>query len=290
MSQLERLTDYYQSQKIAINESTRLIDRSPEKYSKLVIGLWAMPLFIKGFGIVKDSYFVMRHIDDVIDGDLKIRGDTMDYVNGIRKTILNDSNGEKSPIEKLALNSLKSLSRRKKEGDNPKQDFLDGIDWMVFDYNRILNKEVFKYNDLKENHIKSFSPYANILLTAIKSNLRADDIKTFLYCQALAYSIQDLSTDFGRGLINIPEEILSQSNLGVDADVSDIISSPIIKEWIGEESFVSRKELNVFLEEINLKKNEKTANFLLNLLSKRLKRVFDSNIQNRRVIFVSGNS
>jgi phytoene/squalene synthetase len=274
MSQLERSIDYYQTRVLMIEESIRLIKTDPEKHTGKVLGLWMMPLLIRGTGIAKEAYFFMRHIDDVVDGDLLVEN-PLSYVEEIRKDVFNDNQNQRYPIEKLAFRSLKVLNQRKKNGDNPKQDFLDGIDVAIRDHKRAEKKEILTADELSSYYIKSFDPHFNIMLTAVGSNLRSRDVETFSYCQYFAYGVQDFETDWQRGLINIPKETLKLAGLTVENSSKEIRSNLIVKQWVDFESHRNRIDLSNFLEDINNLPNEKSAQLLFNSLSKRVIRILD---------------
>ncbi len=290
MNKLEKLSDYCETRKFMIEESIRLIDVDSQKHAGKVVGLWLMPLLIRGTGVVKDAYFFMRYIDDVLDGDLIIKENPLTSVENIRGDVLNENESEEYPVEKLAFRSLRILNQKRKENDDPKKEFLDGIDGMMRDYKRVEKKEVLTTNELRENYVKSFGPHHNISLMAIGSNLRSAGIESFSYCQGFSYGIQDLSTDWQRGLINIPRDVLTQSNLWVDSSVSEVKSSRIVKEWIGDESSKSRVDLNLFLKNISSLESEKSANLLFKMLSKRVEKILESNMQTKKIISVSGNN
>ena len=272
-----------------VRESLRLIKRDSEKHTKKVIGLWMMPLLIRGSGVGRDAYFFMRNIDDVIDGDLIIQQDPMSYVSDIRKDIVDGYQNPDYPVEQLAFRSIKILNQRKKENDNPKQEFLNGIDGMTADFRRVAVKGILTSNDLEKYYVKSFGPHFNIMSMSIRSNLREKDIETFIICQGLAYTIQDLSTDWQRGLINIPKEVISQSSLTSSSNVSEVQSNSIVREWLREESKEKSEKLNSFLAKTSELKNEKSASLILNSLSRRINKIFESNILPRKTISVSGN-
>lgn len=287
---MEKLIEYSWTRLFMVKESLRLVKSDPEKHAKKVIGLWFMPLLIRGSGVGRDAYFFMRNIDDVIDGDLVIKQNPADYVSDIRKDIVADFQNPNYPVEQLAFRSIKLLNQRKKESDDPKQEFINGIDGMVGDIKRRETKEILTADELERYYVKSFGPHFNIMSISIRSNLREGDIKPFICYQGLAYSIQDLSTDWQRGLINVPKEVLCQSGLKVSASVLEVQSNPIIREWIVNESCEKTRKLNTFLTQTSELKGENSANLILNSLSRRMKRIFESNMLPRKVISVSGSN
>jgi phytoene/squalene synthetase len=272
---MERVGSYLQSRKIMIQESTRVISRDPEKYSKMILGVLAMPLVVRGAGPVREAYFFMRHIDDVLDGDFSnLNQNSLEYVENIRRGIA-ERNLKANPICLLAERPLQVLEKRKKEGDTPRQDFLDGIDGMIRDYIRMQTREPLSDEDYRQNYIDSFSPHHNIALIGVRSNLRSKDMKIFSYCQGLAYGIQDFDTDWQRGLINIPAEVLSVSGITVSDSCSEVRSNSIVRDWVESETGRSRVDLNSFLDNLNSLPGEKQAKTFFNSLSRKVTRILE---------------
>jgi hypothetical protein len=274
---MEKLNDYFKARKVVVKESVRLVGRDSKKYTKMVVGLWLMPLIIRGTEMAKDAYFFMRHVDDALDGDLYLREDPLMYVEDIRKGVINKDQSN-NPVCVLAERSLKILKKRQKIGDDPKKDFLDGIDGMVRDHKRMQTREVLLGDDFKQNYINSFSPHHNISLIGVESSLRSRDIEIFSYCQGLAYGIQDFDTDWQRGLVNIPREILEMSGMTVEHPLGEIKFNPVVKEWVDFESSRSRVSLGNFLEEVNSLNGEKEAKILINSLSRKVVNILENPI------------
>lgn len=265
----------------SFQESFDLIKRDPKKHLGKVLGLWMMPVMFRGGGIIRDSYFFMRHVDDVLDGDDMTIKNPNEYVEKIRMDLEEDKLDISIPIETLAFKSIERLERKKRMvTDNPRTFFLNGIDGMFIDFNRVRNRELVNNSSLKGSFIKSFGPHFDISLMAIESGLRSSDITTFLYAQGFAYSIQDLKIDWERGLFNVPLEVLNQAGLSGGANFSEVNTSSIIKEWIADESSKIRFDLDIFLKNIGSCEKEKSANLLIGGLSRRVISVLDSKLQN----------
>lgn len=289
MKNLEKISDCWVANKVIFDQSVDLIKRNPQKYSKMVLGLHLTPL-IMGNTCCRDAYFFMRHVDDVLDGDLDIGRNPLEYVGEIRKDIADINEVHIHNIGILAKRSLNFLEKRKKETDNPRQEFLNGIDVMIQDNKRMSSKQVLNYLELINYHNNSFDPYFNILFMCMNSGIRSSDINAFSYSQGFSYAIRDLEADWQKGLINIPEEVLRQANLLVDTDSREVKSNLIVRDWISEESSRTKSVLIQSLEDISKKENEKRAIFLINGLSKTVKNILETNIQPRKIISVSGNN
>lgn len=290
MTNLEKISDYCETRKIIREESTRLVERDSEKYKKMVAAICLAPV-IRGGGVIKDAYFFMRHVDDVLDGDLILKQDPLDYAQNIREDILKEKQNPKYPIEKLAFRALGKLEKIKKGDNDPKNKFLDGIDGMIDDHKRMADKVVLEIPQLRESFIKTFGPHYDIALMAVRSDLVGSlGVNTFYNCQGFAYGIRDLEVDWPRGLINIPKEVLKVSNLEVSSDVSEVIGNRVVKEWIGDESNKNRADLTRFYGELAQNKDEKFANLIVRGLGKNVMGILEANMNQPKIIFVSGNN
>lgn len=286
MINLEKISDYYQTRKIISGESNRLIERDPQKYRKMVTAICLAPM-IRGGGVIKDAYFFMRHIDDVLDGDLILDQNPLNYVKSIRNDVLKGNQNQEYPIEKLAFRALEKLNKIKKK-DNPRSKFLDGIDGMMDDHKRMVNKLVLNSIQLRESFIKTFGPHYDIALMAIRSNLVGSlGVNNFYNCQGFAYGIRDLEIDWTRGLINIPKEVLEASNLKVSDAVVEVLENTIVKEWISDESAKNRTDLNSFYGELSQFNDERMANLIIRGLGKNVMGILETNINQPKIISIS---
>lgn len=128
-------------------------------------------------------------------------------------------------------------------GDNPRQDFLDVIDIMVFDYHRRQTRQELSTGQLKDYYRKTFFPVHNIMLMGLGSTLRAADIPTFSFCQGRVYSVEHLPADWQVGIINIPEDVLRSAGLTSQSPYEMVKKSPVVETWASNELQESKAEL-----------------------------------------------
>lgn len=109
------------------------------------------------------------------------------------------------------------------------------IDSMVYDRKRMLSREVLDKEKLIENYHAQFDPIINLQLISLRSELRVNDIPYFPEVQARVYSLIDLESDWNKGLINIPSEVLETAGLNGMAHMPTLESSPVIQNWMQSE-------------------------------------------------------
>lgn len=217
---------------LCVGESTRLLRRDFKKYYKDVSSLYLFSLISPKNGkLTRVSYMFFRHLDDVVDGDYVLTIDPVDYVNSVRHQVESDSFNGSPTISHLAHYALQKLKEKARESDNPRQDFLDSIDALLFDYGRTKNRRVMSSTELNDYYLTRFSPFMNIFLTGVDSKFRARDIPKFCSSIGVVYSASDLGADWGRGVINVPKEVLDSAGLTSDSEVTSVKESPVINRW-----------------------------------------------------------
>lgn len=249
-------------------EAAKLFRRNPIKYVRGIGGMYLIS--IKGFELgrlARALFFFFRNIDDVLDGDRKEVKNPTSYVLNCRKQILSGKYKESPKIISLAKFAIEKLQKKSKKGDNPKKDFLDEIDVILFDHQRAKKKKILTRKELNEYYKKTFIPVINLILIALNSKLRAKDILELTFCQGIVYTIRDLEVDWSRGVINLPKEILKKAKLTTTSNIQELKSNPVIKNWFRNEISRCQKDL-IILEKKLAKNNESlTTTFCKGLMS-----------------------
>lgn len=229
---------------LCARESARLLRRDPKKYYTLISALYLGSLInFKTARLIRTGYLFVRHMDDVLDGDSRLDGHAPDYVDSIKHQIESCSFTSSPKIVDLAEYFLRELEGRARQGDNPRQDLLDTIDAIVFDYQRARDRRVLSLSELETYYRDAFFPPVNLLLVGLGSRLRARDVPELSYGQGRVYSVRDLETDWERGVINIPMEVLDQSHLSPVSQVESIKGSHVVRSWFSHELSRSKEEL-----------------------------------------------
>lgn len=227
-------------------EAARLLTRNPIKYIRGVSGMYL--LSIKGFElgqVARACFFFFRNIDDVLDGDRKDIKNPLSHILACRKQISSGKYSGRPQIVNLVKFATERLQRKAKLGDDPKQNFLDEIDVILFDHQRAKKREVLTSRKLKKYYQQTFFPVINLMLIGLNSKLRANDIPELSFCQGKVYTVRDLDTDWARGVINIPKEVLKKAKLTANSTVDKIKSSPTIIEWFRKELLQCQKDLSI---------------------------------------------
>lgn len=225
-------------------EAFRLLKKEPPKHFSLVAGLYVLSCKEKELGkVARSSYFFFRHMDDLLDGDMRSSGNPLSYAMSVRQQIEERSFTGNPSIVDLAEYSIRTLEKRGREGDDPRQDFLTSVGTIIFDYERSKERKVLSEEELQNYYWNTFSPVVNILLIGLKSKFRAGDIPALSMSQGRLYSIRDLDTDWMRGTINIPKEILENTGLSADSTLQELKQNQSLQTWFRSQAEISLREL-----------------------------------------------
>lgn len=226
-------------------EATGLLIRRPDKL-KHTVGLYLISLLDPEVSRVgRAAYFFTRYMDDLLDGDRRLPNDyqVLPHIAAIKSQVETGRFTREPKIMELAEYSLNALQRKALAGDNPRQDFLEIIDIMVFDYNRQQTRQELSTEQLQDYYRKTFYPIHNIMLVGLGSTLRAVDIPTFSLCQGRVYSVEHLQADWRVGIINIPVEVLRAAELTAKSPYEIVKKSSIVETWAQNELQESKEEL-----------------------------------------------
>lgn len=265
---------------VAASEAYQFLRRDPRKNWKRVAGLYALSTQGRELGeVTRTGYLFFRHIDDVVDGDRRISGDPQSYVLDLRRQVETDNFREDTKISVLARRSLEILDRVKKPDDNPRQDFLKGIDGMLFDHRRSRLRRSLREEELEKYYNAAIAPGLNILLIGIESSLRSCNIPEFSTGLARIYSVRDFKDDWRRGIINIPREVLEEAKLTPQNNFEEVRKHPLIADWISISLEKGKKELSHVKHDARIR-SEKLTYRILNGFIKSAQKHMPSNEDN----------
>jgi len=191
----------------------------------------------------RSAYFLLRHVDDLLDGDLETSEDPLEYVTNLSAQIKSGSFPGDPEIGKLAQYSLEVLERKARPGDNPRQNIIDAMGVIAFDYCRSRYRLALSERQLEGYYRCTFFPLTDLMLIGLESQFRAVDIPALSYSQGWVYSVKDLEADWENGIINIPREVLASASLTEHSLLRDVESNPVVRSWFTGQLLESKKQL-----------------------------------------------
>lgn len=247
---------------IVAKEAATLLHRDFNKYKRGVVGMYLLSgLDWQAAQVFRKGYFFMRNIDDVLDRDRPIKSDPLSYVQDLRKQVETGNYQSRDGVSILAKDAIQGLERYKRLEDNPRLDFLRAIDGVVFDYERSQKRKVLPAAELKQYFFDAFDPVVNLSLMALSPTLRTKDMPLMSYAQGITYAARDLATDWTRGTLNIPAEVLQKAGLTSEDTPSQVEDSQDVRLWFMQLFSETRPQIMTFRG--NLKRTESAAaNFI----------------------------
>lgn len=217
---------------VVAREAVQLVWRDPRKYGTVALGMYALSYYgVEMADTFRSAYYVVRGIDDVLDGDRKITGDPVAYAQDLKYQIESDRFNDSFGLSQLAKRAIRNLEKKSGPEDNPRKDFTNAIDEIVFDHQRAKERRVLTHEEIEAYYLRAFNPVINLMLLGIDSAWRSKDMPVMSYGQGRVYSADDLSVDWPRGVLNIPGEQLALAGLSADSPVDAVIKAPQVNNY-----------------------------------------------------------
>lgn len=255
---------------LVVKETADLIIRRPS-YIKMIAGLYALSLFGSERGrLMRAAYLPIRKIDDALDGDAPKIRDPLAYARQLRNGIANATLGNTSE-EQLLQYSLDVLEKKANQNDNPRGDFVNAIDAIIFDYQRGRQRKLLSADEIEQYYRNAFDPVINITMQAIGSNFRSRNIPALSYGQGRVYSARDFKVDWERGIINVPGDVISSAGLSSSSSFEEVGRSPIIIDWFHQSLRSTKPNLlsaQLLLKQSGEKPTEVVGNSLISPMLK----------------------
>jgi hypothetical protein len=192
-------------------------------------------LYLYSFKSLRRAHFlrigfaVLQHLDDVLDGDRKIDENALHYLERMTNT---KPGSEKEARGHYRMRQLISyffsiLDRCTTPKHHPNEDFLLLMEALKFDYLRRENKLILPAAELIAHHHQTFYHSVNILLALAGSSKSANEERELVEALCWCSPMRDIKDDYSIGLINVPSEIIKES----EQRGKDIFSSEAFNQW-----------------------------------------------------------
>lgn len=261
------------------SDAARFIKKDPEKLP-LVASLYAASLLgMKTGRLTRATYFLLRHIDDILDGEMDtskvsegIIADPVRYAEQLKHQIAQVETDTSTIATSLATYVVPKLVDVAKPTDNPQASLNSVIDMMIFDHLRRQRRQSHTENELHGYYQQMLDSSIDVILISLKSQTRSDIAPEFSTNQGRLYSVRDLKKDWELGIINIPIEVLEAASLDTDATYEEMMTSPVIGDYLKLELHDSQALMSESTDRIS-QLGDRRAKLLLKGLSKGALRV-----------------
>lgn len=152
--------------------------------------------------LLRAAYCLAQHVDDVLDGDRKVKGDPEAYVQAVLPVLQGQPPAGRSTAEQLAAFVAA------KAGDEEKRELIALFEVLLEDRRRMDARQAWSAAELAEHHRKTFFYSFDLTFRFAGARLRAGDVPELIDAMSWVSPIRDLEKDFQKGLINVPHEVL----------------------------------------------------------------------------------
>jgi hypothetical protein len=222
---------------ICLREFIRLTRRH-RRYLGLVLPMYGRTLHSLGRSqMLRAAYCLARLLDDVLDGDCPVCEEPAAYV----QRILSQARLRRFTTENVAtrlagfvFQHVDSFAARE---DAPLQELISLIEAMLFDRERACQRLLLTQDALQGQHQRTFAAALNVTLCIVGAYTRAPDVPALIQAQGCLYTLRDLDVDLGRGLINIPLDVVEAAlRQGADSYAYEALRrTPAVQSWLHDE-------------------------------------------------------
>ena len=191
--------------------------------------------------VLRAAYCLAQHVDDVLDGDRRIKENPEDYVLAVVRGLRGETPFGRTTADQLAEFVGAELGRYESERDysrnsprdHPRSDLVKLFEVLLEDRRRMDARRTLSAEALAEQHRLTFFYSLNLTLILAGSNLRADDAPDVVAALAWCSPVRDLTLDLEKGLINIPAEVLARAGWNGDpAILETALDTPAVQDWL----------------------------------------------------------
>ena len=215
--------------------------------------------------LAKYCYLLIRHVDDVADGDYQIFPNQYiqeQYIATLRYWLSTEESSEESDrnyksseptILILYQAALDLFKERGLDNDEMQTLFKKAIDPIFFDYERALatsNHHILSHEQLREYFYNTFAPSIDIMLITMREKFRSVDVPFLSIGQGQLYSLADLEVDWKRGIINLPAQLLEEAKLNGSSTYHQVINNQVILRYLLNEIYLAKPQLQELKQQI----------------------------------------
>ncbi len=165
--------------------------------------------------LLRAAYCLAQHVDDVLDGDRRVKIDPEAYVQAVLRGLAPAGDSSAEPLAAFVAAHASEEERR---------ELIDLFEVLLEDRRRMDARQAWSAAELAEHHRKTFFYSFDLTFRFAGAGLRAGDVPELIDALAWVSPIRDLEKDFQKGLYNVPREVL-QGNL----------DAPAVQEWLRSE-------------------------------------------------------
>jgi len=190
--------------------------------------------YLKKAQLLRSTYYFVRIMDDVLDGDLLMAGDPAIYVFCFLQQAKSGILVGRNTAARLGHHVYRRIDRL-----DSNCELLTGYlntltEAMLFDRKRSRRGLLLSSLELRGHQLQTLESAHNAAFYIAGVHTRARDISHLIRAQAILTTLRNLKADLSRGLVNIPVDVvtLAQSQGAADLSYEELIPTSAVREWL----------------------------------------------------------
>jgi hypothetical protein len=197
--------------------------------------------------VLRSGFCLLQVVDDLLDGD---RMSDVEPETIAANLVWQLENGEfsKDRLGYLAQATWADLGKHANDPKSGRRDLVVLIKHMMLDRKRARDGMLFSEEQLRNHHRATFQYSLNIVLNALGSKVRTDEMTELLDAFGWCSTMRDLREDLEHGLINIPEGIALRNGLDKlqpRKNYEEVLNLKDIQTWMQSELKLAWQNLDV---------------------------------------------
>lgn len=186
--------------------------RGFKQYGRFFVLFWAYGLLEpERARLLKSSYFWLRHVDDIADGDKDLPAgyvDKQQYLHFKRQAAVDLFSGKSDAVvgDREDLLLVDYLLASRKLGIDLRKESLAVLDTIIFDEERARNRRVPSQQELDDYFQKLDFACVEGAIKVAGDNIPPTDLADLSWATRTVFNLRDFPRDFAQGIINISRE------------------------------------------------------------------------------------
>jgi membrane-associated phospholipid phosphatase len=178
--------------------------------------------------VLRAAYCLAQHVDDVLDGDRRIKGiEPEAYVGAVLRGLRGEAPFGETIADQLAEFVAPRLTAE------ARRELIELFEVLLEDRRRMDARRVTPAADLAGHHRKTFFLSLDLTFQLAGAGLRAGDAPELVDALSWCSPVRDLGRDLEKGLINLPAEVIAEAGwAGKEANLTPLLDTPAVREWL----------------------------------------------------------
>jgi phytoene/squalene synthetase len=184
--------------------------------------------------VLRTGFCFLQWVDDLLDGDRPSAREPLEVVEGLIPLLESrdsDAGQGAPPLHRLAHAFARDLGAV--GGEPALAEAIALLKVMQQDRRRVLQSTLWDAEALRHHHRLTFTLSLDLLLTATRAEVRAEDVPELIDAFGWCSTVRDLKEDLHAGLVNLPREVVEAA--GTPLEFRALMETEAVQRWLREE-------------------------------------------------------